>query len=96
MYKSVVALDKEVRAWFLNILKFLPHLAAVVTQVNFIFLKLSGSFTAESVRETLLKKGFIIRDASIFKGLNGQFIRIAIKDHQCNQALFLALKELFS
>jgi len=62
---------------------------------NFMFVKIDDKkMTSESLTGKLLKKGILIRDCANFRGLNGYFIRIAIRKHIENAQLIKALREV--
>lgn len=63
------------------------------TDTNFILLKSLGS-NAKKLREKMLEKGILIRDASNFKYLDERFIRLAIKDRENNDFVIKKLKEV--
>ena len=63
------------------------------TDTNFILLKSLGS-NAKILREKMLEKGILIRDASNFKYLDERFIRLAIKDRENNDFVIKKLKEV--
>ena len=46
------------------------------------------------LQNKLLKKKILIRDCKNFRGLNSNFIRVAIKSHKENQKLVSALESL--
>ena len=50
--------------------------------------------TENSLFEALARRGFVIRKASTFDGLDEHYVRIAIKDHASNQRLLAALQEI--
>jgi threonine-phosphate decarboxylase len=64
-------------------------------ETNFILIKLlEERHTSASLRELLIRKGFIIRDASNFKFLNDRFIRVAVREREANDRLVRALLEV--
>ncbi len=75
----------------------IPELKVFQPDSNFILLKiLDSSLTSGSMKEMLISRGILIRDASNFKFLNDRFIRVAIKDRNSNTMLIEALKNIFS
>lgn len=62
------------------------------TEANFILIKLL-TIESKSLKEKILKKNFLIRDASNFKFLNNQYIRIAIKDRENNKKIIEIINE---
>ncbi len=64
-------------------------------ETNFILMKiLDERYTSISLRELLIRQGFLIRDASNFKFLDDKYIRLAIKDKDTNDLLTAALSKL--
>jgi threonine-phosphate decarboxylase len=61
---------------------------------NFILVKINQKcLTSSTLREKLLKKDILIRDCANFRGLNGQFIRVAVRTRKENMQLVQALEE---
>lgn len=75
-------------------LRTIDYLVAFDTKVNFILLKLKAG-TVDEVKEKLLKKGILIRDASNFRYLDKRFFRVAVKKREDNLQLIEALRGLF-
>ncbi|MBQ3437741.1 MAG: threonine-phosphate decarboxylase, partial [Fusobacterium sp.] len=53
------------------------------TECNFILIKLFN-ISSTSLRDKMIEKNILIRDASNFKFLDDSFIRLAIKDRKSN------------
>ena len=62
------------------------------SSTNFILLKTRTK--SKTLQKKLLKKNILIRDCSTFRGLDKNYIRIAIKTHKENVKLVDALEEL--
>lgn len=60
--------------------------------VNFILIKLEGSLRSGELRERLLKRKILIREAGNFEGLDDSFIRVAVKSREDNNKLLEALR----
>jgi len=61
---------------------------------NFLLIKINQKrFTSLHLKERLLKKNILIRDCTNFRGLNKQFIRVAVRTHKENMQLVRALEE---
>jgi threonine-phosphate decarboxylase len=58
---------------------------------NFILIK--SSIPSDKLQNKLLKRNILIRDCSTFRGLNDNFIRIAVRTHKENLKLVEALKK---
>jgi threonine-phosphate decarboxylase len=86
------ALVKEERQHLLQGLQALPGLTAFPGEVNYLLAKLTlPGWTAKTLRERLLSRGIIIRDASNFKGLDERYIRVAVRRREDNDRLLAAL-----
>jgi len=83
---------EEERSFFTEELRSLKELRVYKTEVNFVLVGLNG-LTAGELKEKMIDKGILIRDASNFKGLDNTFIRLAIKDRISNTLCIKALKE---
>jgi len=84
--------NKEIE-YMLYTLRKIDYLVAFDTKVNFILLKLRTG-GVNDLKQILLKKGILIRDASNFRYLDKSFFRVAIKRHEDNEKLIQALKEI--
>ena len=85
-------IDKE-KKWFYEECCKIKNIKAYKTNTNFILIKLLKS-TAIEVKEKMLEKGILVRDASNFEGLNEHFIRLAIKNRENNIRVLKTLKEV--
>ena len=59
---------------------------------NFILIK--SKLRSSKLQKKLLRKKILIRDCSNFRGLNHNYIRVAVKTRKENQKLVHALEEL--
>lgn len=62
------------------------------SDTNFILIK--SKIKSNQIKNKLLKKNILIRDCSMFRGLDNNFIRIAVRTHKENLKLIEALREL--
>lgn len=62
------------------------------SDTNFILIR--STIDSGQLQKKLLKKHILIRDCSTFRGLDGRFIRIAVRTHKENLKLIQALKKL--
>ena len=62
------------------------------TECNFILIKLFN-ISSESLREKMIEKNVLIRDASNFKFLDKHFVRLAIKDRKSNLKILETLAD---
>lgn len=85
----------EEKKWFYNELCKQKKFKAFEPSTNFILLKiLDEGLNAAILKDKLLLKGILIRDASNFVFLNNKFIRLAIRDRESNLKLLNALIEV--
>jgi threonine-phosphate decarboxylase len=72
----------------------LRSFSAIKSDVNFYLIRLSHGH-CRHIRDLLLKKnGILVRECSDFKGMNDKYIRVAVRTHDENLALFDALESL--
>ena len=80
-------------------LKEIEGLKTYKTEINFILVKIKNEYlykvNAQILREKMLEKGILIRDASNFVYLNDNYFRLAVKDRKNNARVLEALKEIF-
>lgn len=65
----------------------------------FLLLKLREEYVRHltfDLYEALLKKGILIRDCKSFRGLNGMFYRVAVRDYEDNKRLIVAIEDLLN
>jgi threonine-phosphate decarboxylase len=62
------------------------------SSTNFILIKIKKNST--KLQKKLLKQKILIRDCKNFRGLDGHYIRIAVKSHKDNLKLVNALENL--
>ena len=86
--------------WILEEKKFMykelsefQYLKAYRTECNFILLKIQNISSA-SLRDKMIEKNILIRDASNFKFLDYHFVRLAIKDRESNINVLYALADI--
>lgn len=82
--------------WLYHALSGIPYLKAFRPDSNFILIKiLEEEMTSALLKEQLLARGILIRDASNFTFLDHTFVRIAVKDRESNRKIIRHLKEIF-
>ena len=86
--------------WILEEKKFMykelsefQYLKAYRTECNFILLKIQNISSA-SLRDKMIEKNILIRDASNFKFLDYHFVRLAIEDRESNIKVLEALADI--
>ena len=86
------SLVSEARRHLYQGLQALPGLTPFPGEANYLLAKLTlPGWTARRLREGLLSRGIIIRDASNFKGLDERYIRVAVRRLEDNDRLLAAL-----
>jgi threonine-phosphate decarboxylase len=62
---------------------------------NYFFLDIHQSgLTAAQLRQQMLRNGILIRDCSSFTGLDGFFVRVAVRLREDNERLLAAFREV--
>lgn len=91
-YSLALEKFKFIRKKFIEELRNIPNLRVIPTQANFVMCEVLGGYSAEKLAETLLcEHSILIKNLSGKKGINGQYIRIAIKTNEENRMLITAL-----
>ena len=95
-YKVACQKFAKERDRFAERLSSIPFLRVIPTQANFFLCQVTSQFTSRQLTELLLKEyNILIKDCDTKTGLEGKnYIRIAIRDEQDNDALVEALKEI--
>ena len=62
------------------------------SDVNFILIR--TKINSKQLQKKLIKRNILVRDCSTFRGLNNNFIRVAIRTHKENLRLLEALKRI--
>ncbi len=87
--RSLVA---EERRHLFEGLQAVPGLTPFPGAANYLLVKLTlPSWTARRLRDRLLSRGIIIRDASNFRGLDEHYFRVAVRRRDDNDRLLAAL-----
>ena len=90
--KTLRVIEKE-RPRLLAALRILPGVELFPSVANFLFIKVSSAESTLLV-EKLALRGLLVRDCSTFTGLDGRFLRIAVRTRRENERLIQALREL--
>jgi len=94
-YFAALEKFKFVRKEFIEKLTAIPNLRVIPTQANFVMCEVLGGFLAEELSKTLLyEHNILIKDLSAKEGINGQYIRVAIKTREENNRLTAALHQV--
>ncbi|MEG6567372.1 threonine-phosphate decarboxylase CobD [Thermoanaerobacterium saccharolyticum] len=84
---------KEEIDYLTNELKKIDELVVFDTLTNFMLLKLKHMNVGD-LKEELLKRRILVRDASNFRYLDDRYFRVAVKSHRDNVKLVEAIKEV--
>ncbi|NMA24093.1 MAG: aminotransferase class I/II-fold pyridoxal phosphate-dependent enzyme [Clostridiales bacterium] len=91
-YSAALEKFKSVREEFVGELRDIPNLRVIPTQANFVMCEVLGGCSAKKLSETLLyEHNILIKDLSSKKGINGQYIRVAVKTGEENNLLAASL-----
>lgn len=86
---------KADRAVYIEELKKIKNLRVIPTQANYVMCEVLGGHTAKSLTEVLLDKyNIFIKDLSTKDGINGEYVRLAVRDTEDNRILVHALHEI--
>jgi threonine-phosphate decarboxylase len=86
------SLVRAERQHLLEGLRALSGLTPFPGEANYLLVKITQpGWTAQTLRERLLPRGIIIRDASNFKGLDQRYFRMAVRRREDNDRLLAAL-----
>jgi threonine-phosphate decarboxylase len=89
--KTNKVISKEIK-YLRNSISKIDKYSCSETSTNFILIKSKPN--SKTLQKKLLRKKILIRDCSTFLGLNGNYIRIAVKTHKENMKLVKALEEI--
>ncbi len=96
-YTNAMAKFRKVRQQYVADLSAIEHLRVIPSQANYVMCEVLDVYTARQLTETLLDEyGVFIKDLSGKKGINGEYIRVAVKRPSENKKLIRALVELLS
>ena len=90
---------KEEKEYVYKKLQSIDGIKPYKTEVNFILVKIEDNMVkkginAAKLKEMMLERGILIRDASNFKYLDESYFRLAIKDRKNNDRVADVLKEV--
>jgi threonine-phosphate decarboxylase len=88
--RSLIARERD---RLLSALRLLPGVETFPCSANFILFKLT-SMDAYTLREKLSAQGMLVRDCSTFPGLDGRYIRIAVRTRRENRRLIKSLRAM--
>lgn len=96
--EEVVGWLSQEKEWLTAQLKEMGTFELFPGEANYILLRFrenTSTYSAPWLQEQLGKKGFLIRDCSMYQGLNERYFRLAVKTRSAHQALVNTLKNLF-
>ena len=77
-------------------LQRIPFLKVMPSQANYFMAEVKGMKARELVKKLLWEKDILLKDLSGKEGIEGEFVRIAVRDKKDNLYLLSALRELSS
>ena len=89
---KVKKMIKKESFYIINSISKLKNFQCNVTSTNFILIK--TKMKSKTLQKKLLEKKILIRDCSTIRGLNNNYIRIAVKTRKENKKLIKALEKL--
>lgn len=96
-YESALNEFKKVRKELLEELAQVKNLRVIPSQANYFLCEIMGAYTAREVAEKLLLKyNILVKDLSTKRGIDGQYIRIAVKKADENEKIVQALQEVLN
>lgn len=99
-YEKGLSRFYQTRRDFMEQLKGIPGLEVLPTQANYVMVRLQeGRYAAEITKELLLKHSILIKDLTSKMrkaGFDGEYLRIAVRNHRDNDSLCKALTEIMN
>ena len=89
---KVKKMIKKESCYLINYISKLKNFQCNATSTNFILIK--TKMKSKTLQKKLLEKKILIRDCSTIRGLNNNYIRIAVKTRKENEKLIKALERL--
>jgi len=91
LYKAKKIIKKE-SSYLIECISKLNNFQCIPTSTNFILIK--TKIKSKTLQKKLLEKKILIRDCSTIRGLNDNYIRIAVKTRKENEKLIKSLEML--
>lgn len=96
-YKASLNKIKAARDLFIDELKKIKEIEVYDSDANYILVKILEKYDSTQLTEILLDKyNIFIKDLKSKKGINSNYLRIAVRDIEDNTSLVKALKEIYS
>lgn len=94
-YESAMDRFKVVRKKYVAQLELVRGLTVIPSQANYVMCELTGDISAKKLTEILLDKyNIFIKDLSNKKGINGEYIRLAVKTEEENQLIVNSIRSV--
>ena len=94
-YAEALLKFKEARRQYVEGLCSIPGLRVIPSQANYVMCEITGGMTARELAVELLDRyQLLIKDLSTKHGVNGEYIRVAVKRPEENQMLVDAVREI--
>lgn len=81
------------KVWFYDKALKINGITPYRTNSNFMLIRVENK-TSKEVRDKMIERGIVVRDASNFVGLDNHYIRLAIKDRENNKKVLNTLAEV--
>lgn len=96
LYKESLNKIKTSREKFIKGLRDIKELAVFDSEANYVMVKVLEKYSSKELAEILLNKyEILIKDLKGKKGINDNYIRLAIRDDEDNNYCLRAIKEIF-
>ena len=95
-YNYAIERFKVERVSYLNELRSICNLRVIPTQANYVMCEVLGEHSATYIAERLIDEyNILIKDLSLKNGIDGQYIRLAVRNDEDNHTIVNALREIF-
>jgi histidinol-phosphate/aromatic aminotransferase/cobyric acid decarboxylase-like protein/choline kinase len=95
-YKESLNKIKTSREKFIKGLREIKELSVLDSEANYVMIKILEKYSSKELAEILLNKyEILIKDLKRKKGINDNYIRLAIRDEEDNNYCLRAIKEIF-
>ena len=96
LYKESLNKIKISREKFIEGLREIRELSVFDSEANYVMVKILEKYSSKELAEILLNKyEILIKDLKGKKGINDNYIRLAIRDEEDNNYCLRAIKEIF-
>ena len=96
LYKESLSKIKTSREKFIKGLREIKELSVLDSEANYVMIKILEKYSSKELAEILLNKyEILIKNLKGKKGINDNYIRLAIRDEEDNNYCLRAIKEIF-